>query len=44
MTSAPLADPPGTEDWDTCPLCLGDWLKCGCDPEEADAAYPEEAA
>lgn len=38
-----LADLEATEDWDTCPLCQGDWLKCGCDPEEADAAFlPEE--
>ena len=39
------ANPEGTADWDTCPACGGDWLKCGCDPEEADAAYtPGDAA
>ena len=34
-----LPNDEGTEGWDTCPLCGGDWLKCGCDPQEADAAY-----
>lgn len=32
----------GTEDWDTCPACGGDWLKCDCTLEEADAAYQSE--
>jgi hypothetical protein len=27
-----------------CPACGGDWLKCGCDPDVADAAYQEPAA
>jgi hypothetical protein len=26
-------------DQDTCPVCGGDWVDCGCDPDEADAAY-----
>ena len=30
-----------TEEPDTCPLCGGNWLDCGCDPKEADAAYIE---
>lgn len=34
-------DDDATEDWDTCPACGGDWLKCGCTLEEADAAYTE---
>lgn len=32
-------DPEGTEDWDTCPLCGGKWVTCGCDADEADEAW-----
>jgi hypothetical protein len=28
------------DDPDTCPLCGGDWLICGCDPE-ADEAWDQ---
>lgn len=41
--SVPPADPEGTEDWDTCPLCGGQWIKCGCDPDEADAVWGRRA-
>lgn len=39
-----VIDPEGTEDWDQCPVCKGDWLKCDHTLEEADAAYPGDAA
>jgi hypothetical protein len=40
-----LVFPDGPADPEVCPACGGDWVKCGCDPDEADAAYlPEDAA
>lgn len=31
-------------DPEICPVCSGKWTDCSCDPDEADAAWPEDAA
>jgi hypothetical protein len=41
MSLEPLPFDEPEDDPDTCPLCGGDWLICGCDPEEADQAWDQ---